>query len=87
MSPPVKNKSLGDTVIIGQISVREFGIGKSERILNSEFLREPGHLVPVTGTADVQTDDMQTLRRVTFLQCHQVRRLFAAWRNTTTWPR
>ena len=65
-------------MIVAQVTIRQFVVGKRQWILNSKLFRIVGNLFAILFAADIQPDDLQTLRCVLPLQFDQARRLCPA---------
>ena len=64
----IENKRLRNILIVAQITIRQFVVGKRQRILNPKLFRVGRNLFAIVFAADIQADDLQTLRGVLPLQ-------------------
>src|SRR6266508_959206 len=77
ISVTIENERLGNVLIVFQISIYQLVIGKPERILNLEFLCKPGNLFAIVIPADIETNDLKSLRLILSLHLNQTRCLIA----------
>src|SRR5260370_31186247 len=77
-SVTIKNERLRNVLIVFQIGVRQFVIGKTERILNLKLLRKTGDLFAIVVSPNVETNDLKSLWFILALHLDQMRGLVAA---------
>lgn len=58
--------------------MRQFVIGKGQRILDPKLFCKARHLCTIVLSADIQANDLQSLRSILLLKLDQMRRLCAA---------
>src|SRR5437763_14563342 len=77
---PVNDEGVRDAVVVGEEEADCVLVGAAELVLYLVALHEVGDFGPVFLAADVEADDLQSLRAQALLQFDEVRNLLAAGR-------